>query len=71
MKLALFGVALGCLGAVAVTRLLQSQLFEVSPTDPVTFIGTALVLALVGLVATYLPALRATRVAPIRALRAE
>lgn len=71
MRLAFLGVALGSLGAAAVTRLLQSQLYEVTPTDPVSFVGAALVLAVVGLAATYLPALRATRVEPMRALRAE
>jgi putative ABC transport system permease protein len=71
MRLALIGVALGTLGAAAVTRLLHAQLYRVSPTDPVSFIGAALVLAVVGLVATFLPALRATRVEPMRALRAE
>jgi putative ABC transport system permease protein len=71
MRLALIGVMLGALGAAALTRLLQSQLYQVSPTDPVSFIGAALVLCTVGLVATFLPALRATRVEPTRALRAE
>ena len=71
MRLALLGVALGSLGAAAVTRLLQSQLYDVSPTDPVSFAGAALVLTAVGLAATYLPARRATRVEPMRALRSE
>ena len=71
MRLALLGVALGSLGAAAVTRLLQSQLYDVSPTDPVSFAGAALVLTAVGLAATYLPARRATRVEPMRALRLE
>ena len=71
MRLALIGVALGALGAFATTRLIRSQLYEVSPTDPASFIIAALVLAVVGLLATFLPAVRATRVDPMRALRAE
>jgi predicted permease len=71
IRLALIGVAIGALGAVAATRLIRSQLYEVSPTDPASFLLAALVLALVGLLATFLPALRATRVDPMGALRAE
>jgi putative ABC transport system permease protein len=63
------GIALGLLGAVALARVLQAQLFGVTALDPATFASVALVLACVGLLAGYVPALRATRVAPMTALR--
>jgi putative ABC transport system permease protein len=69
--LAGLGIAVGIAGAFAATRLLAGLLYQVRPTDPVTFAGTALVLALVAAVASLVPAFRATRVAPIEALRAE
>jgi putative ABC transport system permease protein len=69
--LAGLGIVAGMLGALAVTRLLTGLLFQVRPTDPVTFAGTALLLALVAAAASLIPALRATRVDPIEALRAE
>jgi putative ABC transport system permease protein len=71
LRLSLIGVGLGVVGALAATRLLRSQLYEVSPTDPLSLIGAACALTLVGLLATYLPARRATAVEPMRALRAE
>jgi putative ABC transport system permease protein len=71
MALALVGIALGLLGALALTRLLQGLLFEVAPTDPLTFVGVALVLSTATLVACYVPARRAGRVDPIIALRTE
>ncbi len=69
--LAGLGIAVGVIGALAATRLLTGLLFHVRPTDPITFAGTALLLALVAAIASLVPALRATRVAPIEALRAE
>jgi predicted permease len=69
--LALAGVAIGLVASYALARALQSQLFEVSPFDPLTFAWTAAVLVLVSLLASYLPARRATRVDPLVALRYE
>jgi cell division protein FtsX len=65
------GVSLGILGALALTRWLRSQLFGVSPTDPATFLGVALLLALVSLLACWIPGRRAARVDPMVALRYE
>jgi len=65
------GFALGLAAAVALTRWLQAMLFEVSATDPLTITAVTLILALVAVVATAVPALRATRVDPLVALRSE
>jgi putative ABC transport system permease protein len=71
MRLAAIGVAIGAVGAAVATRWLRAQLFEVSATDPVTFLVAALVLAAVAAVATLVPARRATTVDPARAIRVE
>lgn len=65
------GVGLGLVGAFATTRLMAAQLYEVSPNDPLTFLVTAITLALVALTAAWLPTRRATRVDPIVTLRAD
>jgi putative ABC transport system permease protein len=70
-KLALLGIALGLAGAIALTRVMVSLLFEVKPTDPPTLIGVALLLAAVALLACYIPARRALSINPMTALRCE
>jgi putative ABC transport system permease protein len=71
MRLVSCGVGIGLLVAWLLARLVSGLLFGVSPTDPWTFVAVPLVLALVALLATWLPALRATRVDPVYALRLE
>jgi putative ABC transport system permease protein len=71
MALALTGVVIGLAGAYALTRFLASQLYSVKPTDPSTFALVTAALATTALAATLIPALRATRVDPVVALRDE
>jgi putative ABC transport system permease protein len=68
-KLTLVGIAIGIIAALALTRLMASLLFEVTPTDPATFSVVTILLAVVAFAACYLPARRATRVDPMVALR--
>ena len=69
MLLVVIGLALGTVGALGVTRLMSGLLFQTEPTDPITFVAVALVLAAVAAVATFLPARKATTVDPVLALR--
>jgi predicted permease len=71
MKLTLLGATVGIAGAFAVARLISSLLFGVKSTDALTFTGVCLLLAFATLPATYIPALRATRVDPMETLRCE
>jgi len=71
VKLGLLGIVLGLAGAIALTRVMVSLLFEVKPTDPATLIGVALLLAAVAMLACYIPARRALSIHPMTALRCE
>jgi ABC-type lipoprotein release transport system permease subunit len=65
------GLALGAVGAFVLTRCVSSLLFQISPTDPATFLGAVLLLAAVALAACYLPARRAAQIDPMVTLRRE
>jgi putative ABC transport system permease protein len=71
VRLSLSGVGIGLLAAFGATRWLRGFLFEVSPTDPLTFASIAFLLMVTALLACYLPARRAVKIDPLRALRHE
>jgi putative ABC transport system permease protein len=71
LRLSLSGIAIGAAGALIAGPALQSQLFGVTPRDPATLVAVAIALFIVALLASYLPARRATRVDPLTALRVE
>jgi putative ABC transport system permease protein len=71
MLLVIAGIVAGAAGAYGLSRYLTSLLFEVKPTDPLTYSSLALLLSAVALIACYVPARRATRVDPMVALRYE
>jgi len=70
-KLGLLGSVLGIIGALVTTRFVSSLLYGVTATDPVTFVGVSLLLIVVAVLASWIPARRATRVDPMVALRYE
>ena len=70
-RLVVVGLAIGVLGSLALGRYMQSLLFGIEPTDPATLVGVGLILAVIGVVACWIPAIRASRVAPSEALRAQ
>jgi ABC-type antimicrobial peptide transport system permease subunit len=71
LRLVLVGLALGVVLSLPLTGLIKSDLYGVSATDPLTFVGVAVVLSLIALVACYIPARRATKIEPTVALRCE
>ncbi|MBA3553385.1 MAG: ABC transporter permease [Gemmatimonadales bacterium] len=71
LKLALLGGAIGAVGVLVGGRVLESQLYGVTSTDPVSLLGAGVMLTIVAVLATFLPARRAAKVQPMRALRAE
>lgn len=70
-RLAVFGVMIGVAGALALTRLMQGMLYGTEPTDPLTFITVSAVLTGIALLATYVPALKASRIDPASSLKME
>jgi putative ABC transport system permease protein len=71
MLLAFSGVAIGLFGAACLTQLMSTLLFEVTATDPLIFASVAVLLASVGIIASYIPSRRATKIDPIVALKYE
>src|SRR6185295_263923 len=71
LYLSVIGIAIGLLAAFALTRILTSMLVEVKPTDPVTFVSVAVLFLMIAVMASWLPALRASRLDPTTALRQE
>ena len=71
MRSVAIGLALGCVASLGLARFIESMLYEVSPTDPATYVVVALFLSMAALAACYFPAERATRVAPAESIRQE
>jgi putative ABC transport system permease protein len=71
LYLSVIGIGIGLLAAFGLTRILASMLVEVKPTDPVTFVAVALLFLGIAVMASWLPALRASRLDPTTALRQE
>jgi putative ABC transport system permease protein len=69
LMLAVTGIAIGLVASIALTRLMKGLLFGISATDPITFAAISLLLVLIGLLASWFPARRATKVDPLVALR--
>jgi ABC-type lipoprotein release transport system permease subunit len=71
LSMALLGTALGLAGSLALTRLLGALLYQTSPYDVGTLVGAPVLLCVVAMVSTWIPALRASRIDPVEALRSE
>ena len=71
LKLACIGIALGCAGALACTRVMTSLLYAVTPTDPATFLGVSILIVVTSALASFLPAWRASKTDPANALRSQ
>jgi ABC-type antimicrobial peptide transport system permease subunit len=71
LRLVVIGLGVGIVGAITLSRFLASQLFGVNPREPFVYAAVATALLAVGLVACFVPALRATRVSPVTAMRSE
>ena len=71
LALSILGILVGTASALAATRLLATLLFEITPTDPQTFVAVAMTILLAAIAAAYVPARRATRIDPLLALRHE
>ena len=71
LMLTIIGLVIGLAGAIGLTRLMATMLFGIGPRDPITMVATALMLAAVATIASYVPARRATKVDPLVALRYE
>jgi putative ABC transport system permease protein len=71
LRLASVGIVLGLVGSLALTRVLRAMFYGTSPTDPEVFIGSAALLAAVVILASYLPARRATQLDPMLSLRVD
>jgi ABC-type antimicrobial peptide transport system permease subunit len=70
-RMALVGIGIGLVAALVLTRFMESMLFGVKPTDPITFLGVSVLLCAIAMLACYVPAHRAMKVDPIEALRYE
>jgi ABC-type antimicrobial peptide transport system permease subunit len=68
--LVLLGLVLGAAGAILAARVIQGLLFGVEPHDPVTFVGVGILMAAIGIVACWIPAVRAARIDPVITMRA-
>jgi ABC-type antimicrobial peptide transport system permease subunit len=71
MRLVGLGLAIGLAGAWMLSKVLSKQLYDITPRDPVTYVSAAVILGFVALAASYIPALRATKVDPLESMRSE
>ena len=69
LRLTSIGIGIGLAGAIALTRYIEGMLYGITPLDPLTYVATVALFAAVASIASYLPARRATRIDPVKALR--